>query len=161
MKTLTVLAITFFVVLGVASTASAGENWSASQEGNSYLMTTSKLASIHATIRQLDIGFLCEDGEPDPLRIMVIGRDMSGHGQLTYLMQVDDGPMMEPFTVSGEHGGVLVGNSETRTLVERLKRGSKVLIGARDENNEVSVFQLSLAGFTRAFNGSIPSRCLK
>lgn len=161
MKTIIVIAVTFAIALGIASTASAGENWSANQEGNSYLMTTSKVASIRATVRQLDIGFLCEDGDANPLRIILMGRDMYGDGQLTYLMQVDDGPMLEPFMPSGEHGGVLVGNSEVRTLVDRLKRGNKLLIGARDESNEVSVFKLSLAGFTRALNESIPQRCLK
>ena len=161
MKKITTIALATLFTLATATSASAGQAWVTHQDGNQYLMMTSKLADVRATVAKVNLGILCVDGEADPLRIMVIGEGMHGTGQVTYVLKVDDGPMLEPFARTGDQKAMMTGNSETRPLIESMQGGNTLLIGARDERNEVSVFKLSLAGFTRAFNGHIPARCLQ
>ena len=102
-----------------------------------------------------------EAGEAAPLRLILIGGQVYGSGQVNYSVQIDGGELFEGFSPRGEHSAFLAGTPAVSRLVEQFKRGNKVLFGAVDSRKNVSVFELSLAGFTKTFNQTFPSRCLK
>lgn len=161
MKKLSIICIVTLVMLSAVAAASAGGNWQIDHDGKKHLMFTVADLRIRSSVGELSLGFLCEEGKQSPLRILLIGNQFSGTGQLEYSIQVDGGEIFQDFSSWDGHNGVLVGTPVLGRIIAQFKRGNTALIAAMDANENVSVFELSLAGFSQTFNQTIPQHCLK
>ena len=158
MKKLSTTAIAVLITLLAVMPAVAGQHWESSREGDSYLMFTQANLMIPHSVGGLNVGFLCEPGNH---RIIIIGDQVSTPGQLTYSIKVDEGEMFQGFAAIDAHNAELKSGAELGRLISQLKRGQRALIGARDFQNNVSVFEIPLAGFTKTFNQAFPSGCFQ
>ena len=159
MKKLSTTAIAVLITtLMVAMPAVAGQYWETSREGDSYLMFTQTNLRIPHSVGELNFGFLCAPGNH---RIILMGKQVTSPGQLTYSIKVDEGEMFQGFAAIDEHNAELISGAKLKRLISQFKRGQTALVGARDFQNNVSVFEIPLAGFTKNFNQAFPSGCFQ